>query len=97
MTLIVNEPPELIETLPCPFCGAQPVVFPEDWQEEGDGYGEVQCINPKCKIKPQAEDLLECASDGLPDEGPHSGITISINCRNAAIRNWNVRSGTDGS
>lgn len=34
--------------LPCPFCGAAPVVGPKDPEREGNAIGTVNCQNKEC-------------------------------------------------
>lgn len=38
--------------LPCPFCGENPVVEPENPKEEGDAWTNIRCSNMKCAARP---------------------------------------------
>lgn len=37
---------------PCPFCGKQPKIFPEDYETEGDAWTEITCVNQRCGANP---------------------------------------------
>ena len=69
--------------LPCPFCGADPIVEPSDAEiaegRAGKGYGFVRCVNPRCPAQPRVTDG---ATTG--DWGSHAH-------RKAAVARWNTR------
>ena len=66
---------------PCPFCGENPMVGPADPEIEGDGWGEVKCVNTDCEASPSVEvyDL------------PENIEWISDHYKKAAIFSWNKR------
>ena len=53
----------MIKPLPCPFCGAEPDVLPEDPESEGDCWGEVVCSNDDCYVKARCGDGAFLAED----------------------------------
>jgi len=70
----------MIETLPCPFCGKKPEVWPKNPEEEGDCWGCVRCSNDDCPAQPSVYD----GEEECDDRG-------SKEYQNAAIRRWNRR------
>lgn len=69
-----------MKPLPCPFCGKDPIVEPDDPEKNGDAWGRVSCINSKCPVRPQVDDRI-----GVADERG------SIKYKKAAIKRWNKR------
>lgn len=64
---------------PCPFCGAQPEIFPVD-RFRTDRWASVKCTNRDCPAQPEAHD------------GEEVGDDLSRQAfRDAAIRRWNRR------
>lgn len=53
----------MVKPLPCPFCGAEPELFPKDPKREGNAFGEVRCVNPKCPAQPMVSDGELVADD----------------------------------
>lgn len=72
----------LPKPLPCPFCGAEPVIRPINPEREGNAWGAVECLNPRCQANPHVRDdaglKAECGSDVYKE---------------IAIRRWNRRRG----
>lgn len=60
---------------PCPFCGKQPIIGPDDPKTEGSAWAYVSCQNNRCSAMPEVQSY----SNG---PGPSR--------RNAA-RKWNTR------
>lgn len=77
-------PRDLLPTLPCPFCGKQPQVFPTASGIHrgncGDAWGEVRCVNARCPARPKV-------SDGATINDDRGSLAY----RNQAIRRWNRR------
>lgn len=65
---------------PCPFCGEQPTVKPDDPSVEGDAWGEVSCENSECPVIVRVEDGETVSDERGSDE-----------YKRAAIRRWNKR------
>lgn len=65
---------------PCPFCGGNPSLSPQNPDVEGDAWGEVSCENDKCYANPRVDDGQDCADS--------RGSGAYIDC---AIRRWNKR------
>lgn len=65
---------------PCPFCGELPEVGPKDPEEEGNAWGYVQCVNPKCPARPRVRDGEDMADDRGSDV-----------YKKIAIERWNRR------
>ena len=63
-------------TLPCPFCGAMPILFPQRPDIEGNAWGAVTCMNETCRVRPSAQ--------WFDDRGTHF-------CHRKAILDWNRR------
>ena len=40
----------------CPFCGKRPELFPKNPAVEGDAFGVVKCVNPRCPAQPEVQD-----------------------------------------
>lgn len=72
---------ENIKPLPCPFCGHNPKIGPQEPSTQGNAWGFVECVNNDCPAKPYVEDG-ECASD---DRGSDAYKVM-------AIKRWNIRS-----
>jgi hypothetical protein len=70
----------MVSPLPCPFCGAPPIVGPGCVEREGNAWGYVACQNPDCPAQPIVQD-----GEKVADE---RGIEAY---RQAAITRWNVR------
>lgn len=69
-----------VRPLPCPFCGATPVVYPKNPKREGDAFGQVRCENDNCAANPCVNDREDiCDSRG------------SDLYKAAAIQLWNTR------
>ena len=69
-----------MKPLPCPFCGALPIILPEKPERDGGCWGEVKCVNKECCVSP-------CVYDGDPvadDRGSEAYIQL-------AIERWNIR------
>lgn len=64
--------------LPCPFCGAAPVVLPKEPEVDGDGWGAVACVNARCHAQP----MVKKRNVRLDNSAGHKRI---------AIRKWNQR------
>jgi hypothetical protein len=71
--------PEL-KPLACPFCGETPAVLPADPEQEGDAWGQVQCLNSQCAVQPKCYDGAKLADMRGP--GAYKDL---------AIRRWNNR------
>jgi hypothetical protein len=72
---------DLMEVLPCPFCGELPKIVPSNPEADGDAWGAVCCMNNNCFAMPAVDD----------------GTTISdargsVAYKNLAIERWNRRS-----
>ena len=48
---------------PCPFCGRDPNLFPKFPEVEGDTWGEVRCMNPKCPAQPKVPDDIDVSDN----------------------------------
>lgn len=53
------------ELKPCPFCGAQPSIFPRDPENEGNAWASVQCCNDDCPIEVISYEYGEGHSDSV--------------------------------
>lgn len=79
---LVREEVEMASPLPCPFCGEIPEVYPKNPAEEGNAWGEVSCVNPRCVAQPSVQD----GSKQADERG-------SAKYKQLAIRRWNRRTG----
>lgn len=70
----------MTKPLTCPFCGAHPIVGPEDPTKDGNAWGIVECVNTRCAVRPQCAD-----GDDVADERGSDAY------KEAAIRRWNQR------
>lgn len=69
---------------PCPFCGAEPAIRPEDPETDGAAWGEVRCMNQDCAAKPSVRDGVTTSDD-----------RGSAAYKEAAIERWNRRGATN--
>jgi hypothetical protein len=60
---------------PCPFCGKQPSILPDDPDTEGDAWTKVACLNGRCAANPEVISYSD----------------IRTNHRRGAFRKWNKR------
>jgi hypothetical protein len=70
----------MVKPLPCPFCGSEPELFPEDPEREGDAWGEVACVNEDCPAQPRVKD-----GEGACDYRGSDAYKA------AAVARWNKR------
>jgi restriction alleviation protein Lar len=67
----------MLKLKPCPFCGKQPEVFPEDPKTEGDAWTKIACVNERCGVFPEVTSYDD----------------IKAYHRRNAARRWNTRRG----
>lgn len=70
-----------MKPLPCPFCGAVPEVGPLFPEIEGNAWGYVRCVKPRCVAHPIVHDGEASAHERGSDL-----------YKDAAIKRWNTRS-----
>jgi len=66
--------------LPCPFCGTEPSLAPQNPDKEGGAWGMVYCDNKECGVKPKVNDGIREADER------GTGAYIDL-----AILRWNKR------
>lgn len=70
-----------MKPLPCPFCGEEPALHPNNPKREGNAWGRVQCENEECPAQPHVDD-----GEGVADERGADAYKA------AAVARWNMRS-----
>lgn len=51
--------------LPCPFCGAEPLVGPVNPERDGDAWTSITCANARCGARPQVQVYAERGHYGM--------------------------------
>lgn len=74
-----------MKSLPCPFCGAEPVVLPGNPNIEGDAWAAVQCQNAKCPTFDSYHGVTVLDGEQVADSRGSDGYKA------VAIRRWNIR------
>lgn len=72
--------------LPCPFCGKEPILRPDNPKIHGNAWGAVSCANARC-VTAGNGDYGVTVYDGQ-DICDERGSAKYIQC---AIRRWNRR------
>lgn len=81
------DPTQPESLLPCPFCGAAPILIQKPGDPKGT-YNKIACLNPQCPVQPEACDDRRVVE---VDDRRVVGVEDPEACKAMLISLWNTR------